>query len=391
MPFPFYILDVSTQTATGFRYSGTTWTRLAPPTGFTSTSGFFKTMAGLPGSPLTVYMAMAGVDALMISNDGGATWTEQSMSAYPALTDSVYSLWARVAGELYLLNNRPIAADLPESGIWKTTNAGVSWTRIIPFTGPAFSTAGGAMALGDTKLFYAELATQTPVGSDYDYGWTFNRANLDGSGVEVWATHTFSTVDHKDPYAILLRAISDDFVLAAAGIRQTAYVDSTTAQGLLWKIDASGITDVRPSAILVPWDLLPLTATRWLAVGTNQDTADVMVYRTDDAGGSWSLMTTMPAAQSFASGGSQDQFFMLSAPRPSVPDEVVMMGSASSSAQQLLWTSTDGGATWTSMPNTADSFDGTNWAVTSPGGLASVCPPAPVAVTVPARLATIVG
>jgi hypothetical protein len=332
---------------------------------------------------------MAGVDALMISSDGGTTWTEQSMSAYPGLTDSVYSLWARVAGEVYLLNNRPIAANLPEPGIWRTTNAGVTWTRIIPFTGPAFSTAGGAMALGLNKLYYAELVTQTPVGSDYNYGWTFNRANLDGSGVEVWATHTFSTVNSQDPYAILLRAVSDDFVLAAANVRNST-VASTAPQGLLWKIDATGITDVRPPAILKPWDLMPLSASRWLAVGTSQTTNDVLVYRTDDAGVSWSHTTTIPAGQGFAANGYTDQFFMLSAPRPSVPDEVVMMGYASGNAQQIMWTSKDGGATWASMVNTADVFDGTNWAVTAPGGLAAVIE-SPLLAAIPSRLASIVG
>src|SRR5262252_799712 len=389
MPPAFYILDVSTQPATGFHYDGTAWTQLAPPVGFTSTSGFYKTMAAIPGSPLTVYMAMAGVDALLISTNAGASWTAQSMGAYPGLTDSVFSLWARAGGEVYLLNNRPVAVDLPEPGIWKTTNNGVTWTRIIPFTGPAFSTAGGAMALGVNKLFYAELATQTPVGSDYDYGWTFNRANLDGSGVEVWATHTFSTVNHFDPYAILLRAISDDFVLAVANVHLST-VAATDPQGLFWKIDASGITDVRPPAILVPWDLLPLTATRWLAVGTTHATDDVLVYRTDNAGTSWSLMTTIPALQGFAANGYSDQFFMLSAPRPAVPDEVVMLGNASGSVQQIVWTSTDGGATWTSMPNTADVF-GTAWAVTAPGGLAAVAQPLPPQVAIPSRLATIVG
>jgi len=95
-------------------------------------------------------------------------------------------------------------------------------------------------------------------------------------------------------------------------------------------------------------------------------------------------------AKGFAANGYSDQFFMLSAPRPAVPDEVVMLGNASGSVQQIVWTSTDGGATWTSMPNTADVF-GTAWAVTAPGGLAAVAQPLPPQVAIPSRLATIVG
>lgn len=393
MAVPFYIVDPSTiHASTGFRFSGSAWTQLAPPAGYLSTSQSLKTLAALPADPLLVYMVRADVNALMRSSDGGATWTEEPMPTFTdgvILPQSTRSLWTRAPGEVHLLNNRPIAADLDQPGVWRTTNDGVTWTRIIPFTGPAFSTAGGDMALGTSKLFYAELVSQALVGGQFDYTWEFNRANLDGTGIETWATHTFNTLDHKDPFRILLRAVSDDFVLAAANIADSNVAD-TEPQGLLWQIDASGITDVRPSAILSPWDLLPLTATRWLAVGTTQLSDDVLVYRTDNAGGSWSLMTTIPWLQGFNGSATQDTWFMLSAPSPAVPDEVVMLGYASSEVQHIVWTSTDGGATWTSMVNTADPFDGTSWAVTNTGGLASVAPPS-VSVAIPSRLATIVG
>ena len=392
MAFPFYILDTPAVSNVGFRFSGTTWTQFAPPLShITTPNAYVRALAAVPAEPLLVYMIRGDVNALMSSTDGGASWTETTMPTLPRrLSESAMSLWAEAPGDVYLFNHRPEPGSV--AGIWHTVNGGVTWAHIISLPCPAFTTAGGYMCLGINKLFYAELTSQVmnpPASSEYDYLWSFKRANLDGSGIETWATHTFSTIDNKDPLAILLRAVSDDFVLAAANVRDSIVADDEP-QGVLWKIDATGITDVRPAAILSPWDLMPLTATRWLAVGTTQTADDVLVYRTDNAGTSWSLMTTIPDMQGFATSGYQDEHFMLSAPRPSVPDEVVMMGYASDTVQQNVWTSADGGATWTSMLNTADPFDGVNWAVTATGGLAAVCSPV-VSIPIPSRLAAIVG
>lgn len=379
MSVPFYMHD---DQQSGFRYDGTTWTRFGAPSSPGSGFNFASALAAQPAVSPTLVYAVSGADTLVRSNNGGATWTSQTTEDLSF--NGLSNMWARTTDDLYVVNN---TGDPEVSGIWHTLDGGATFTRMIAFPLDfSFHGGGGYMAIGEHKLFYAEAVSRTPVGGFDQYQWAFRRANMDGSGIETWATHTFTRQYLQEPYSIKLRACNDDFVLASALIRDTtALAPTMPLQGLLWKIDAAGITDVRPSAIQRPWELIPLTAAQWIAVGTSQTSNDVLVYRTTSAGSSWSLVTTIAAAQGFAANGIADVYCMLSVPRPTVPSEVVMLGHANGAVQHSVWISTDSGATWTRVMNPITPYPDLV------GGLAMVCPAPPPLVSIPARLATIIG
>ena len=304
----------------GFHFDGSTWTRFGPPPTGDPTAGNYNVSAAaaVASAPLHVYAVEADTNVLSISSDGGLTWTQRTITGLPTSpTPAIFSLWARAVGEVYLLEARGNAG---MDGIWRTLDDGVTWARIVPFS-LGLNGFGSHMAVGTSKLFYAVHLSTSPDT------WHINRCNLDGTGIETWASHTFTPGGVTA--GILLRAMADDFVIA------TKFPSGAAAPvGFVWKVDASGITDVRPSGLNRPWDALPLTVTQWLAVGgvSTSPFEDVQVYRTTDAG-----------------------------------------------------------ATWTSVVNAADPLDDFgDWTVFGPGGMASVCPTV-VTVSIPSRLATIVG
>jgi hypothetical protein len=401
MPPPFYTIN---EEQAGFRYSGTAWTQYGPP--LSSTTGnpddvsiWLSAAATVQGDPLKLYVVRNGTRTLYRSTDGGATWTVITMGGLPA-TCQIFSLWARADGELLLHQGRRHTS---YDGIWRSTDNALNWTRIIAFdTGPGGTTAfrSGYLALGLSKMFYARCTSQSASGATRPHSatWTFNRCNFDGTGIETWATVTLTETQDtlgnwgRLPNAFVVHAYGDDLMLVASAEADQNMLDSV--RGVLWKIDASGQSDVRPGGIAACWELLPLTATRWLAVGTpSLSSTEVRVYRTDNAGGSWSLTHTIASTEGFAFSGAPDSYYLINVSDPSVPDDVVMLGHAGSSVQQIVWTSEDGGGTWASMVNTAEPIDiFGDWTVLGPGGLATIAPyPVVVTAAIPARLATIVG
>lgn len=346
----------------GFHYDGSTFTHFGSPL-----SGAVNAAASVVSSPSQVYAIKFGLGkTLSISTDGGLTWIERAIAPLSAVATDIYSLWAPAVGEVYFAYTRGVGFPTPSlDGIWRTLDDGVTWSRIVALTETGF---GVHMAVGLTKLFYAVCVSASPFGSPT---WAFRRCNFDGTGVETITTHTFPF-----PPALLLRAISDDFLLASG----------------LYKIDATGVSDISPFGTNRAYDAVPLTASEWVAVGAEViagEPHNVLVYRTTNAGSSWTLVTTIPDNQGFAL-SARDNYFMVSAPQTAASSDVVMLGNAAFDVQQIFWISTDAGVTWSQLINTADPNPG--GAARGPGGLASVCP-VPIApmVAIPSRLATIVG
>lgn len=172
-------------------------------------------------------------------------------------------------------------------------------------------------------------------------------------------------------------------------------IDEAFDAGLLRRVDADGtVTDLRPPTMRRPWDVLPLTATRWIAAGALPEdpsiSQPITVVRTDDAGGSWSTLQTIPVEQGFNADntyGVQDNSTLLATRTPGSVTHLGMMGTASTTQQQIIWTSDDAGTTWIDRLNTADTSTGLSRA----GFLITGPVPAVPAVAIPSRLATIVG
>lgn len=149
-------------------------------------------------------------------------------------------------------------------------------------------------------------------------------------------------------------------------------VDEAFDAGLLLRVDASGtVTDVRPPTLRRPFDVLPLTATRWIATGTMPvevtSPQPVTVMRTDNAGSTWTLTQTIPVGEGFNVENARiDANSALLARRfGGSTYDVVLMGAASTTVQERVWLTETAGSVWTEEFNAADIADH----VTYPGFL----------------------
>jgi hypothetical protein len=116
----------------------------------------------------------------------------------------------------------------------------------------------------------------------------------------------------------------------------------------------------------------------------------VLVYRSTNAGGAWTLEKTIAAIDGFAVNGAHSSYYLIDAAPPSKVD-LVMPGNAAYNIQQFFWVSSDAGLTWTALVNEAVPKDESDeWMVYGPGGLIARPVIAPM-VAIPSRLATIVG
>lgn len=173
--------------------------------------------------------------------------------------------------------------------------------------------------------------------------------------------------------------------------------------GILYRISSIGtITDLRPVNCKHPWDVLLLNGSTWLLAGDQADKGEVSVWRTTDAGATWTLELTIPGAQGFiwgpdgpsppwAEGAARNKGRLMTPTDQTDTSQVAMLGRTSNLTYpditpQLFWTSTDTGSTWTTL--TLPSVAGNN--PPYPGHLyLAEAPPPPV--SIPSRQASIVG
>ena len=368
----FYLRDENQR---GFAYGGPSigWSQFGVPAGTVPNPGWISAITSPVADGDRVYAVWVDSNLLQNSADRGATWAASAIGGLPSFpAPSIFSLFAR-AGEVHLLEDR---ANDSMDGIWRSANDGASWSRIIAFQEQALGVSGsGFMDTGDTKIWYAVKTAQT--NSTGASTWSFRRANRDGSDIEMlggWSYPGPIMASHH-----IVRAFGDGFALM------------TTHRGnSILRVDPSGVTYVRPSSLARPWDAMPLSATTWLAVGTSLTASNVLVYRTTDAGATWTLVTTIPSLQGFARRGAPDSYWMVDAAVED-PNTVYMLGNADSNVQQIVWESTDGGISWAQLLNAAEPQDEWgDWTVYGPGGIFARGVPL-VVTAAPSRLATIVG
>jgi hypothetical protein len=480
-----YALD---DTGTGYNFS-----QLYNPGGFSPPAT--SALAVARDNPDVVYVFDYYGVTFGLSTDAGITWTQRTGFPWGSYSRGVIVMVCHTAGDIHIAHHDNVVG---LSGIWRSTNAGNTWTHLIS---TPYGDSGG-LALGTNRLWYCQSN-----GTTFD----IKSCNWDGSAMTLVATDTFAQ----------LHAIDDSFVLSfapnysaagwSADVTQTYPPITTTSQdctlnylpgplvsgmtgsvvghtsavaanpqgapgmdvtstasylgsgsgGLvaidffdtskrfvaeqniivgtspingflvfpsnaaywgmyfmnaassvsyqthiqlsvhppapntLHKITAGGVvTHISPPfpASARPWDVTIFDANTYVAAGEAATTTDVLVYRTTNAGTSWTLVQTIPFNQGFV---DQDyiEFILLDA----VPGSSVgyMYGYSydygASGVRQYLWKTADGGVTWTSFRNMAAVVDSSGYFVDrGHGGVVARRPPG-ILTAIPSRLATIVG
>lgn len=262
-----------------------------------------------------------------LSDDYGQTWIRPS--AEPAWGDASY-LDSPQDGHCYVASS---------TGIWKTTDHGSNWTKILDTSGePIGQQRVDVLHVGTTKLWYSMDRNSTA---------NFRQCNLDGTG-NVNIPGPANSVDN---FSIHIRALSD---LLAVG---NAYPGSGSAK--LWKIQPGGATEITPAAATVAnwyvWASEIIDALTYVTLIEDRVTSSPnidRIYRTTDGGSTWSVVYTFPVGQGpTVTAAASYRHIVRSSSNPLF---VACHGRASSSYQQDILISRDGGATWAVEKNTAD-------------------------------------
>jgi hypothetical protein len=316
------------------------------------------------------------------STDAGLTWTVLG-TPWPVSDECITHMVCHTAGELHVFYTDIFTSGgtTGNASIWRSTNAGSSWTQIISMTANQKG-RGGYLALGSSRLWYAESNTPLVGGvlpDDYAV-YDIKSCNWDGSGIVLHGSVDFDTSpDPAAPAWLKLRPLGDTFCLAVPG----------TSANKIWKITSTGTTtDISPpSGSGFPWDAIVFDANTYVTAGESATTLAVSIYRTTNGGTSWSLTQVVPALEGFGERGLRQLILM--DPVPGTTTDAYMVGYANTGTQQYIWKTTNAGLTWTSFRNLAalTEEDGDYLDFGWSGVLAM---PA-VRVSIPARLATIVG
>jgi photosystem II stability/assembly factor-like uncharacterized protein len=209
----------------------------------------------------TLYSGSTGAEsAVNVSNDGGVTWYQTGIidTTIAAVTDFI----AADASTMFMVTSDGGAG--PES-VWKTTNAGADWTRVL-----AFATAAN---WGFVKLSPAFATDQTLYFGD----WTGTAIRKSANGGASW-TPSVSPVPIAD---ILVETPTTIYVGSSA----VAQVQKSANSGWTWV--PSTITGA-PGAI----NHIEQAPNGDILVGSTAG----MVYRSTNAGTTYSSVILTPIA-----------------------------------------------------------------------------------------------
>jgi hypothetical protein len=153
------------------------WMNVSPPgSNYASTYSGMNAVAIRPDNPAIVY-AGADSNGMFRSTDCGATW---------ALVNTGQNAKALSSGRPWSLVIDPVTPDVMytvqgygDSGLWKSTNAGVDWINVLtPAITSAFYTGGQITGIGMDPSDHTHLVIESHGGT----GCTYD-AGVDGGGV----------------------------------------------------------------------------------------------------------------------------------------------------------------------------------------------------------------
>ncbi|WP_323758414.1 WD40/YVTN/BNR-like repeat-containing protein [Roseivirga sp.] len=257
------------------------------------------------------------------STDAGKTWTNMGLPEShhigrilidPKNSDVVY---VAALGKLY--------SDNPERGLYKTTNGGKSWTKVLEVKkddGKFIGVVDVAMSPNDPNTLIAAAydKIRTP--------WTFNEGG-EGSGL-------YKSTNGGKTWKKLSKGLPGGF-LGRIGV---AYAPSNS------KVIYANIENVNVDGISTE------ERRRMLEIGIplerGQSVDGVEMYRSDDGGESWKKIS--PDGEDI--GGAPSYYYQQVRVNPKDPDHVYVIGIG-------MWESRNGGKTW----ETPFRFGGDNHAM----------------------------
>jgi hypothetical protein len=334
---------LSTEDNGGYHRRGDgTWSLFSSPFGVTTSPyDWIDTIAVAGDDAETCYAFTVGLSSCHVSHDGGATWASHALPM-SGEGKNYRGAASPQAGHVYLSVD-----DGTISRIYKSTDDGVTWTQIVDLA--AIGDQWGRMSIGTTKLWFA-------AGNGAGGVPWFHQCNLDGSGLVSVGPTTANDFAHPQ-----LSVLTDDLVLGCSPYWNAAYLLTPT-----------GYTDITPAGHLgnIAW-CEPLTPTVFLCTTDNFGAIPHTspLYRSDDAGASWTLIRNFGLTEGFCRNYAPDNYPIISHDR-AVPGTAFLLGDAAFNNQQIVWVSTDLGLTWTEERNAAEVLNGDgDWPVFGPGGI----------------------
>ncbi len=246
-------------------------------------------------------------DHLLVTADGGQTWRDvsppEARAAEPAGRAAVaffqnpQTAWATYFG-------RDIAPDRA-ARVWRTTDGGDTWQPSAP------------LDLSDVEFF----ATSDLHFVDADYGWLLTHV---GAGMNHDYVVVFATQDSGQTWT----RVVDPFDSRADNLQMSCL---KTGLGFL------------------------SAQTGWVTGDCQAVAPGVFLQRTDDGGRSWAAVTlpapeALPDAFTRQDGGCGSYHLVTFAPQTVLLAVTCLVYADSLTLYHFLYTSTDGGDTWTAQP-----------------------------------------
>lgn len=261
-------------------------------------------------------------DGVYKSTNGGKTWKNMGLPEsqhigriliHPSNSNIVY---VAALGHLY--------SDNPERGLYKTTNGGTSWKKVldIEVNGKKIGVVDAAMHPTDPNTIIA--ATYDKIRKP----WTFNEG---GPGSAI-----YKTTDGGSTWKKLENGLPGGF-LGRIGLA-FSQKDPNVIYTNIENVNVDGVSDEERLRML----------TVGIPLGKGQETKGIEVYRSDDAGESW----TMASPEDEDVGGYPSYYYQQLIVDPNDSDHVYVLGIR-------MWETKDGGKTW----NQPFRFGGDNHAM----------------------------
>jgi photosystem II stability/assembly factor-like uncharacterized protein len=321
------------------------WISIGPqPTNtsfYHAVSGRITSLAVDPTNSNTVYAAAAG-GGLWKSTDAGTTWTP--------LTDNFQRL---SSGSVAIDPNHPSTIyygtgelnfnidGYPGVGVFKSTDGGTTWNQVVATSSVPLYYTGNIVVASNSTVYISGL---------YD---AYKSTNGGASWTELGLTD--GAVDD-----IIADPTNPNIIYASYGSTwsgdSTNYgVYKSTDGGTSWTWLKSGLPPAsqvsRVSLAIAPSNDQVLYAAINGARPSNSSLDTNRVYTSTNGGASWSLLPSVTATKDF--GGSQGWYNNVISVDPNHPDTVYLGGID-------FWKSTNGGQTWTNLTNGYGTNNGKN-------------------------------